>query len=62
MKMHRVTVDFSGSNSFPQGRFDADRVEATTKADIAGQIAEDEAEEAQDATRYAQQVRTADDA
>ena len=41
MKMHRVTVDFSGPNSFRQGRFDADRVNATTEADIAGQIAED---------------------
>lgn len=62
MKAHRITNDVSAPNSFPQGRFDADRVDAMTEADIARDIAEEAAEAAQDATRYAQQVRTADDA
>lgn len=62
MKTHRITIDISAPNAFPQGRFDADRVESTTEADIARHIAEDAAEAAQHATRYAQQVRAADDA
>lgn len=49
MKTHRVTIDVSAPNSFPQGRFDADRTDATTEADIADHITEDAIETAQDA-------------
>ena len=57
MKTHRVRIDITAPNSFPQGRFDGDRVDATTEADIAHHIAEDEAEAAQDAARYTRKVR-----
>jgi len=57
MKTHRVKIDISEPGSFPTGRFDADRVDETTEADIAHHIAEDEAEAAQDAARYTREVR-----
>jgi len=57
MKTHRVTIDISTSIPYPKGRFDADRVDATTEADIARHIAEDAAEAAQDAARFARKVR-----
>ena len=57
MKSHQVTIDISEPKSFPQGRFDVDRVDATTEADIARHIAEDEAEAAQHAARYTRMVR-----
>lgn len=57
MKTHRVRIDISDPNSFPRGRFDADRVDATTEADIARHIAVDEADAAQDAARYTRKVR-----
>ena len=46
MKTHRVTIDISDPRSFPQGRFDADRVDATSDADIARHAAEDDVREA----------------
>lgn len=42
MKTHQVTIDISDPKSFPQGRFDGDRVDATTEADIARHAAEDD--------------------
>lgn len=56
VQTHRVTIDISEPNAFPQGRLDTDRVESTTEADIARHIAEDAAEAAQDATRNTEQV------
>lgn len=57
MKRYRVTTDVSAPDAFPQGGFDAYRVDAATEADIARHIAEDEVEAAQDAARYTREVR-----
>jgi len=57
MKSHRVKNDLSEPKSLPQGRFDAGRVDATTEADIAHHIAEDEAEAAQDAMQHVTRAR-----
>ena len=57
MKSHRVKIDISEPGSFPTGRFDADRVDETTEADIAHHIAEDEAEAAQDAMQHVTRAR-----
>ena len=57
MTTHRVTIDITDVKSFPQGRLDADRVDATTEADVANHIAEDEAAAAQDAARYTRKIR-----
>lgn len=57
MKSHRVKIDISEPGSFPSGRFDADRVDATSETDIARHLAADEAEAAQYAARYTRMVR-----
>ena len=45
------------SAGVPRGRTDAARVDATTEAQIAQHIAEDEAEAMQDAAQFARRVR-----
>ena len=57
MKSHRVKIDISKPGSFPTGRFDADRVDATSETDIARHLAADEAEAPQHAAHYTRMVR-----
>ena len=57
MKTVRIKIDSSHSPAMPVGRVDMARVDATTEADIARHIAEDEAQSMQDAALFAQRVR-----
>ncbi len=57
MSTTRVRVDPDDPSTFPGGRIDAGRVEATTEAEIVAQEREDEAEALQDMARYARRVR-----
>jgi putative transcriptional regulator len=57
MKTVRATIDPTAPAFQALGRIDSARVDATTEADIARQIAEDEAEAMQDAARFAKRVR-----
>ena len=53
----RIRVDPDGPATFPKGRIDAARVDATTEAEIVAQEREDEEEAMQDMARYARRVR-----
>lgn len=57
MKTVRVIIDPAAPATLASGRIDRARVDATTDADIAQQIAADEAETMQDAARFARRVR-----
>ena len=57
MKTVRIKIDVQSPGVRPVGRIDAQRVDATTEADIAKQQAADEAESVQDAAKYARRVR-----
>ena len=57
MKTVRMKIDPADPASMAAGRIDEAQVDATTEADIARHIAEDEAEAMQDAARYARRVR-----
>lgn len=57
MKTVRVKIDPSTLAMSKLGRIDPDRVDATTEADIAHQMAEDEAQALQDAAKFARRVR-----
>lgn len=57
MKTVRVSVDFRKPSTFPKGRVDFRRLDATTEVDLAVQQAEDDAEAMQDAARYVRRVR-----
>lgn len=57
MKIVRMKIDPADPASLALGRIDEARVDATTEADIARHIAEDEADAMQDAARYARRVR-----
>ena len=57
MKEVRVTVDRSDPASFPKGRIDPDRVEATTDAEIQSQIDQDNEEAMADMGDYIRGVR-----
>lgn len=57
MKIVRMKIDPATPASMVAGRIDEARVDATTEADIAQHIAEDEAEAMQDAAKYARRVR-----
>ena len=57
MKTVRHKIDLPRPASIPAGRVDIARVDATTEADIARHIAEDEAQSRQDAALFAQRVR-----
>ncbi len=58
MKDVRVTVDQSDSASFPGGRVDADRVEATTDPEIQVQIDRDNEAAMADMGKYIRAVRS----
>ena len=53
----RIRVDPDDPATFPKGRIDAARVDATSEAEIAAQEREDEEEAMQDMARYARRVR-----
>ncbi len=53
----RIRIDPDDPSTWPEGRVDAARVDATTEAEIAAQEREDEAEGMQDMARYARRVR-----
>ena len=57
MGITRIKVDPDDPATFPKGRVDAARVDATTEAEIAAQEREDEEEAMQDMARYARRVR-----
>ena len=57
MKTVRHKIDLPRPATVPAGRVDIARVDATTEADIARHIAEDEAQSRQDAALFAQRVR-----
>jgi len=57
MKTVRMTIDVTNPDQKPAGRIDTKRVDATTDADIAKHIAEDEANALLDAAKFARRVR-----
>ena len=57
MKTVRMKIDPADPASMALGRVDEARVDATTEADIARHIAEDEAQAMQDAAQYARRIR-----
>ena len=57
MKIARVTIDVTALDSLPKGRINAERLDTTTEADIAGQQHEDESAALQDAAKFARRVR-----
>jgi putative transcriptional regulator len=57
MKMRRVKVHPGEPASFPKGRVDKRRLDATTEQDIARQQRADDAESMADAARFARRVR-----
>ncbi len=57
MKTVRAKIDPGHPASMLAGRVDMARVDATTEADIARHMAEDEAQSMQDAALFAQRVR-----
>lgn len=57
MKTGRATIDAAAQVPQTLGRIDPARVDTTTEADIARQIAEDEAEAMRDAAHFAKRVR-----
>ena len=57
MSTTRVRVDPDDPSTFPEGRIDPARVDATAEADIASQQREDEAAAMQDMARIARRVR-----
>ncbi len=57
MSTTRVSVDPDDPATFPKGRIDPARVDATTEAEIATQERENEEEAMQDMARYARRIR-----
>ncbi len=57
MKTERMTIDPATPETLASGRIDPARVDATTEADIAKQVAADEAEAMQDVAKFARRVR-----
>lgn len=57
MKKITVTVDPMLPASLPPGKIDAQRLDATTEAELAAQQRVDDAEALQEAARFARQVR-----
>ena len=57
MSTTRVRIDPDDPATFPEGRIDPAKVDATTEADITLQQQEDDAEAMQDMARYARRVR-----
>ncbi len=57
MSTTRIRIDPDDPSTFPEGRLDPARVDATTEAEIALQEREDEAAALQDMARYTRRVR-----
>ncbi len=57
MSIRKVRINPDDPVTFPKGQFDPAVVDATTEAEIALQIQEDDAEAMQDMARYARRVR-----
>ena len=57
MSTTRVRVDPTDPSTFPEGRIDTVRVDATTEAEVTAQDQEDEAEALQDMARHARRIR-----
>ena len=57
MKMQSVKIDPNAPATWPEGRIDKRRVDATTEQDIERQQWSDDAESMQDAARFARRVR-----
>ncbi len=57
MSTTRVRIDPADPATLPAGRIDGAKVDRTTEVEIALQQREDDAEEMQDAARYARRVR-----
>ncbi|MCY3879349.1 MAG: helix-turn-helix domain-containing protein [Rhodobacteraceae bacterium] len=57
MSITRISIDPDDPSTFPEGRIDAARVDATTELGVAMQEREDEAEALQDTARYTLRIR-----
>jgi len=57
MKTVRMKIDVQSPNAKPIGRIDVKRVDATTEADIANHLAEDDANAMLDSAKFARRVR-----
>jgi putative transcriptional regulator len=57
MKTVRMKIDVQSSNAKPIGRIDVKRVDASTEADIAKHLAEDDANAMLDSAKFARRVR-----
>ena len=57
MKMQRVKIDPASPATFPPGRVDKHRLDATTEQDIKRQQQADDVQSMQDAARFARRVR-----
>lgn len=57
MKTVRMTIDPATPETLASGRIDPARVDVTTEADIAKQVAADDAEAMQDVAKFARRVR-----
>ncbi|MDE2759759.1 MAG: helix-turn-helix domain-containing protein [Paracoccaceae bacterium] len=57
MTIIRIKVDPKDPSTFPKGRIDYAKVDATTEEDIERHKAEDRAEELQEMARYIRQLR-----
>ncbi|MYE83766.1 MAG: helix-turn-helix domain-containing protein, partial [Gammaproteobacteria bacterium] len=53
----RIRIDPDDPSTFPKGRIDPAKVDATTEADIARQAREDDADAMQDMARYTRRIR-----
>ena len=53
----RIRIDPDDPSTFPRGRIDPAKVDATTEADIARQAREDDADAMQDMARYTRRIR-----
>ena len=57
VKIMKMIIDPANPRTWPKGRVDAVRLDATTETELAAQQASDDASAMQDAARYARRVR-----
>lgn len=57
MKTVRMKIDVQSPNAMPIGRIDVKRVDATTEADIASHLAEDDANVMLNSAKFTRRVR-----
>ena len=57
MSTTRIRINSDDPSTLPVGQIDPARVDATTEAEVAAQVQEDEAEAMQDMARHARRIR-----